>query len=84
MNRALLILSLILALPVFANGNAVHEKMRSMDINAVELQITPGQDHGFFNKDPFQTATLIAADRFFTRLGLLSGQPTLKFNPLIQ
>ena len=37
MNRALLILSLILALPVFANGNAVHEKMRSMDINTVEL-----------------------------------------------
>lgn len=64
--------------------DAVHAKMRSMDINAVELQITPGQDHGFFNKDPFQTATLLAADRFFTRLGLLSGQPTLKFNPLIQ
>ena len=64
--------------------DAVHAKMRSMDINAVELQITLGQDHGFFNKDPFQTATLLAADRFFTRLGLLSGQPTLKFNPLIQ
>ena len=64
--------------------DAVHAKMRSMDINAVELQITPGQDHGFFNKDPFQTATLLAADRFFTRLGLLSGEPTLKFNPLIQ
>ena len=64
--------------------DAVHAKMRSMDINAVELQITPDQDHGFFNKDPWQTMTLIAADRFFTRLGLLSGQPTLKFNPLIQ
>ena len=64
--------------------DAVHAKMRSMDINTVELQLTPGQDHGFFNNEPFQTATLIAADRFFTRLGLLSGQPTLKFNPLIQ
>ena len=64
--------------------DVAHAKMRSMDINAVELQITPDQDHGFFNKDPFQTATLLAADRFFTRLGLLSGEPTLKFNPLIQ
>ena len=64
--------------------DAVHAKMRSMDINTVELQITPDQDHGFFNKDPFQTATLLAADRFFTRLGLLSGEPTRNSNPLIQ
>ena len=56
--------------------DAVHAKMRSMEINTVELQLTPGQDHGFFNKDPWQTTTLHAADRFFTRLGLLSGEPT--------
>lgn len=56
--------------------DAVHAKMRSMDINAVELQVTPGQDHGFFNKEPFQTTTLHAADRFLTRLGLLNGEPT--------
>jgi acetyl esterase/lipase len=64
--------------------DAVHAKMRSMDINAVELQLTPGQDHGFFNKDPWQTVTLLAADRFLARLGLLSGEPTLKSKPLIQ
>ena len=64
--------------------DAVHKKMRSMDINAVELHIEPGQDHGFFNKDPFQTMTLIAADRFLARLGLLSGEPTLKSKLLIE
>ena len=56
--------------------DAVHAKMRSMDINAVEWHIEPGQDHGFFNNEPFQTTTLHAADRFFTRLGLLNGEPT--------
>ena len=64
--------------------DAVHAKMSSQGINTVELHIEPGQDHGFFNKDPFQTMTLIAADRFFARLGLLSGEPTLKSKPLIQ
>jgi acetyl esterase len=58
--------------------DAVHAKMRSMDINAVELHIEPGQDHGFFNNAPFQTMTLIAADRFLARLGLLSGQPLIQ------
>ena len=49
----------------------------------MEWQLTPGQDNGFFNKDPFQTATLLAADRFLIRLGLLNGEPTCNFNPII-
>ena len=64
--------------------DAVHAKMRSMDIKTVELQIEPGQGHGFFNKEPFQTMTLIAAARFLARFGLLNGEPTLKSKPLIQ
>ncbi|MFM8981712.1 MAG: alpha/beta hydrolase fold domain-containing protein, partial [Spartobacteria bacterium] len=64
--------------------DAVHAKMLSMGIATVELQIAPGKGHGFFNKDPWQTVTLLAADRFLTRLGLLSGEPTLKSKPLIQ
>jgi acetyl esterase/lipase len=64
--------------------DAVHANMRSMGINTVKLQLTPGQDHGFFNKDPWQTMTLIAADRFLARLGLLNGEPTLKSKPLIR
>jgi hypothetical protein len=38
----------------------------------------PGQDHGFFNKDPWQTVTLLAADRFPSRFGLLNGGPSKK------
>ena len=53
----------------------MHTKMRSLGINTVELHIEPGQGHGFFNKEPFQTTTLHAADRFLARLGLLSGEP---------
>ncbi len=41
------------------------------------------QNHGFFNKDPFQTMPFTAADRFLTRLGLLNGEPTCNFNPII-
>jgi acetyl esterase len=36
------------------------------------------QVHGFFNKDPWRTQTLIAADKFLASLGWLSGEPTLK------
>jgi acetyl esterase/lipase len=64
--------------------DAVHAKMSSQGINIVEFQLTPGQDHGFFNKEPFQPMTLIAADRFLARLGLLSGKPTIQSKPLIQ
>lgn len=56
--------------------NAAHEKWRSHGVKAIDLQIAPGQAHSFFNKDPWQTVTLIAADRFLARLGLLAGDPT--------
>jgi acetyl esterase/lipase len=36
-----------------------------------------GQPHGFFNKVPLRTKTLIETDRFFASLGWLSGPPTL-------
>jgi acetyl esterase/lipase len=35
------------------------------------------QPHGFFNKDPWQTKTLIEADKFLASLGWLEGPPTL-------
>jgi acetyl esterase len=34
------------------------------------------QGHGFFNKEPFLSKTLIAADTFLTSLGWLTGPPT--------
>ncbi|MDP1797208.1 MAG: alpha/beta hydrolase [Planctomycetaceae bacterium] len=53
-----------------------HAKLMSLGSRSVELQIAPGQAHGFFNREPWQTATLIAADRFLVKQGLLSGEPT--------
>lgn len=38
----------------------------------------PDQPHGFFNRDPFMTNTLIRTDEFLVSLGWLSGPPTLK------
>ena len=57
--------------------DAAHEKLKSLGNTAADLQLAEGQAHGFFNKDPWQTVTLIAADRFLTRQGLLQGEPTL-------
>lgn len=42
-----------------------------------EARYFDGQPHGFFNKEPFVTKTLIEADRFLGSLGWLSGPPTL-------
>ena len=36
-----------------------------------------GQVHGFFNREPWRTHTLIAADKFLVSLGWLKGEPTL-------
>ena len=36
------------------------------------------QPHGFFNREPWATETLIEADRFLGSLGWLSGPPTLE------
>ena len=42
-----------------------------------EAHVYDGQGHGFFNKDPWKTITLIEADRFLASLGWLKGEPTL-------
>jgi len=42
-----------------------------------DTHIYPGQPHGFFNRDPYQTATLIEADKFLTSLGWLSDKRVL-------
>jgi acetyl esterase len=43
-----------------------------------DVVVYADQAHGFFNKDPWTTKTLIEADRFLESLGWLSGPPTLK------
>ena len=37
-----------------------------------------GQVHGFFNRDPWRTRTMVEADKFLASLGWLQGEPTLK------
>jgi acetyl esterase len=58
--------------------DAVHEELKRLGNTTTDLQIAEGQRHGFFNRDPWQTVTLIAADRFLVQLGLLTGTPTLE------
>ncbi len=57
-----------------------HAKWKSLGTTSIELQIAPGQDHGFCSHFPdWNTVTMIAMDRFLVKHGLLSGEPTLKF-----
>ncbi len=42
-----------------------------------EAHVYPQAGHGFFNKDPYYTLTLIEADKFLASLGWLTGAPTL-------
>lgn len=56
--------------------DVAYAKWQSLGTKNIDLQIAPGQAHSFFNKGPWQTVTLIAADRFLVKLGLLSGEPT--------
>lgn len=42
-----------------------------------DTHIYPGAGHGFFNKDPHYSLTVIEADSFLASLGWLKGEPTL-------
>jgi acetyl esterase/lipase len=53
-----------------------YAKWKSLGTKTIDLNIAPGQSHSFFNKGPWQTVTLIAADKFLVKQGLLQGEPT--------
>ena len=55
-----------------------HTKWKSLGTTTIDLQIAPGEAHGFFNKEPWRTVTLIAADQFLVKHGLLTGEPILQ------
>lgn len=57
--------------------DAVQQKLESMGVDQIELQLAPGAEHAFFNKQPWKDLTLIAADEFLAELGFMSGAPTL-------
>lgn len=58
--------------------DTAHAKWMEIGTKSIELHIAEGQPHGFFNKDPWRTLTLIEADKFLVKHGLLTGEPTLK------
>ncbi|MCY2976610.1 MAG: alpha/beta hydrolase fold domain-containing protein [Planctomycetota bacterium] len=58
--------------------DVAYSKWKSVGNKQIDLQIAPGQSHSFFNKDPWQTVTLVAADKFLVELGLIAGDPTKK------
>jgi acetyl esterase len=58
--------------------DAAHAQWRKLGVTGIDLRIARGQKHSFFNKEPWLTLTLIAADEFLVKHGLLTGTPTLK------
>lgn len=58
--------------------DSAHAKWKELGTKSIELHIAEGQPHSFFNKDPWRTITLIEADKFLAKHGLLTGDPTLK------
>lgn len=57
--------------------DVAYKKWKTLGTKSIDLQIAPGQGHSFFNKDPWRTVTLIAADEFLVKQGLLAGKATL-------
>ncbi|MDF1825401.1 MAG: alpha/beta hydrolase [Verrucomicrobiales bacterium] len=60
-----------------AGFDTAYAKLRKLGNTSMELHLAEGQGHSFFNKEPWKTVTLLAADRFLIKEGLLSGEPTL-------
>jgi len=57
--------------------DSAQAKWESLGVKTIDLQIAPGQHHSFFNAEPWKTLTLIAADKFLVKHGLLTGEPAL-------
>jgi len=58
--------------------DAAHAGWNKLGAKDLDLRIAQGQKHSFFNKDPWRTVTLIEADKFLAKHGLLTGAPTLQ------
>lgn len=56
------------------------EKMKKVG-SRCDTHVYPGAAHGFFNKAPHYSQTLIEADKFLTSLGWLQGEPTVAPEP---
>lgn len=59
-----------------AQGVEYAAKARDLGLD-VELWLASDQPHGFFNDSPWLEVTTLRLDEYLTRLGYLSGQPTV-------
>jgi dienelactone hydrolase len=57
---------------------AARDKWKSLGVENIDERTAVGENHGFFNQPTWRTVTLIAADEFLVKQGLLDGGATLK------
>jgi len=57
--------------------DTAYAKLKKLGNTTTLERLAENQAHGFFNKDPWRTVTLLEADRFLVKQGLLKGEPTL-------
>ena len=61
--------------------DVVQQQLEALGVMSIDLQLAPGAEHAFFNRQPWKDQTLIAADEFLTELGFLEGASSLKASP---
>lgn len=59
-----------------AQGVEYAAKARELGLD-VELWLAPDKPHGFFNDTPWLEVTTLRLDQYLTKLGYLSGEPTI-------
>jgi acetyl esterase/lipase len=68
--------------PRIKDGAEFVAKLRALG-NRCDYFTAAKQGHGFFNAEPWTTATALEVDRFLISLGHLSGPPALSSEPLL-
>ncbi len=60
------------------NGwNPAYKKWKSLSPKTIEVHMAIGEDHAFFNQKAWRNLTLLAADQFLQKHGILKGKPLL-------
>lgn len=54
-----------------------YAKWKGLKDTSIEVHIAKGEGHAFFNKQPWLDLTLLEADKFLQKQGLLEGESTL-------
>lgn len=57
--------------------DAAHQKLKALGNMSAELWVARDLTHGFYLQPPWRELTLVAADRFLAKHGLLRGEPSL-------